>query len=257
MKRRKEMSFWEVITDTARQKAEAARGHARGTPPGVERPRDVFLAACEQIAKALEPQGYVWTKSQKAATRKAGDLRLQVWFQPSHNSIAGKRVTIWIHALVLSPRMKQWRKTHLEEAYATGYVAGGQIGNLVPERSWMQWDVADPGQRQGVIADAIDAVRAIALPYLARFEDLPALVATLRHSELPEMSISAAIEFLHCFADKDSAEQCGKAFLRRNPEFVADYRREVLSLTPNVIGRGTYSQRLAVLARMLGLDFTP
>jgi hypothetical protein len=75
MKRRKEMSFWETIANTARQKAEAAGARAKGAPPEVERPRDVSPTACEQIAKGLEPEGYVWKKSPRAATRKAGDFR--------------------------------------------------------------------------------------------------------------------------------------------------------------------------------------
>lgn len=258
MEVRKNMSFEETIRNTAQQKADAACARAKGAPAGVERPRDVFLMSCEEIARGLAPFGYAWKKSRKTAVREAGDFRFEVSFQANRNNVAGQLVAVWIHAVVCSNRLREWRGTHLEEAEPTDYVGGGQIGNLQPNQSWMEWNLANPGRRAAVIADAVSAIRQIAFPFFALFENLPALITFLRsNSHIPGMDVEAAIRFLHCFSDPASAEEAGKAFLKERPEFLPKYKREVISPRTDPIGGGTYALRLALLARRLGLDFTP
>ena len=88
MKRRKEMSFEDVIANTAAQKRRAAKARRTGPDPGAERPRDVFLESCAQIARAFEPDGYKWTKSRQSAVRKAGHFLNDLFFQTSSNNIA-------------------------------------------------------------------------------------------------------------------------------------------------------------------------
>jgi len=262
MKRRKEMSFGDVILNTAAQKRRAAKARREGSDAGAERPRDVFLESCAQIARALEPEGYKWTKSRQSAVRKAGDFLYDVFFQTSSSNIAGQTVIVWIHASVLSPRLKRWRREQLGEEDPSDVVAGGQIGNLLPEHSWMEWDVADRRTRPAVIADAVAAIRSIALPYFGRFEDAGALGEFLRAAELPSMGIDNAMEFLLCFAQRDAAEAAGRLFLRSHnlidafrDEMIRPKSEEELRQRSSAAYAPTVAQ-LARLARAFDLKLT-
>ena len=188
----------------------------------MDSPREVYLAACADVATSLVPLGFKFAKSGPHAQRKDGDFTYRVSFQSSHKNVADHSVALWIHSNVLSKRLAQWRTSQARTLGSGDYVAGGQIGNLVRPHRWRDWNLAlEP--RTDVIADATAAVRSIALPYFERFADVPSLCALLQREELPAMQVAHSIEFLLCFADRSAADATLSHFFRLRPELLADY----------------------------------
>jgi hypothetical protein len=151
----KSLPFDEVILATARHKHDAAQ--ARSSPGVAEKPRDVILCACEMIAGQLTKDGFSFVRSGPKFKRVHGDRVFSIMFQSDRNNIAGKRAAVWIHAGV-------------QNVGSTTFIAGGQIGNLLPEPTWMEWDFADEGSRAREIDDAVGEIRRIILPFFATFE---------------------------------------------------------------------------------------
>ena len=151
----KSLSIDEVILATAKQKHDAAQARSSNAP--AEKPRDVILRACEAIAEKLKVDGFSFVKSGPKLKRVHCDRVFSIMFQSDRNNIAGKRAAIWIHAGV-------------QNAGSTTFIAGGQIGNLLPEPTWMEWDFADESARDREIDDAVAAIRRIILPFFATFQ---------------------------------------------------------------------------------------
>jgi len=224
----------------------------------MESARDAFLSACESISATIAPIGFKYAKSGPHAVRKSSEFSYMIWFQSSGSNVAGTHVALWIHATVLSKRLLRWRASQPFPINSGDYVAGGQIGNLVKNHSWRNWDVADPQRRQAVVDDAADAVREIALPYFAQFDDIPALAAFLQDAEMPSMEIDRAIDFLACYADRAAASKALHRFITQRPDIRPQYfeslgrlRHEGISA---VIGAG-YAQKLALAT--VAYELTP
>jgi hypothetical protein len=145
-----------------------------GITRSMDSPRDLFLAACTEIAESLSPLGFKFAKSGPHAQRKDGDFTYRVSFQSSHKNVPGQYVALWIHATALSKRLAEWRASQPHAVGVGDGVAGGQIGNLVRPHGWRDWNLAGSIMR-AVIADATSTVRSIALPYFERFADIPSL----------------------------------------------------------------------------------
>ena len=103
---------------------------------------------------------------------------------------------------------KQWRIC----------VAGGQIGNLVPRRSWMEWNLANPCERGEQIADAIATIKRIAYPFFAMFDDIRGLVRRLVNEDVPSFEPSSVLDFLMCFGSRSDALQAARSMIQRLPE---------------------------------------
>ncbi len=224
--RKETRSIADFVADVAYRKHRAAQARFAGTQPGVETPRDVFLAACASIGAHLEESfGFKYAKSGPHSGRKAGDFTFQISFDSSHNNIAGEHVNLSICGTVLSARIKKWREAH-SFLRAWEVIAGGQIGNLQVKPCWLDWELADPHNRDETIRDAIKAIDELALPWFARFEELPSLFEYLLDRELPGMAIERAVEFLMCFADQTKARLAAANYLKRRPDLAEDYQRE-------------------------------
>jgi hypothetical protein len=246
----------EVISDVAARKRRAAEVRFGGDATSGESPRDVYLAGCRAIADAFAPDGFTYAKSSQTMTRKRGDFAFRIAFQSSHHNIAGELVALWIYAVVSSPTLKKWGKTHPNLTMeGWDHVAGGQVGNLVPQHSWMEWNLASPGDRDRQIADAIATIRRLALPYFALFEDIPALVARLAVEDIPSFKPSSVLDFLMGFGTPSDALRAARGMLRRLPEAQDRYpealtRFRSQGLPPH--GTGNYSEVLAHATILFG-----
>jgi hypothetical protein len=152
----KSLSIGDVIVATAKQKRDAAR--ARSSSVDAEKPRDVILRACEMIADQLKHDGFSFVRSGPKLKRVRGDHVFSILFQSDRNNIAGRRAAVWIHAGV-------------QNKGRAAFIDGGQIGNLVPQKTWMEWDFADKRARESEINDAVAAIKRIILPFFAQFEN--------------------------------------------------------------------------------------
>jgi hypothetical protein len=220
-------SLAELVADVANRKSRAAATRAAGSPPSQELPRGVYQAACATIGAHLEKShGFKYAKSGPRARKRSGDFTFEISFQSDRNNIAGERVGLWIHAHVLSPKLTNWRTTQgfLQPSEA---VAGGQIGNLQPDHCWLDWELADPAQRGETVRNAIKLIEQLAIPYFARFKDLPSLIHLLVSEDFPGIEVFCVIEFLLCFADKNTARLAAANFLKRQPRLIPGYYKEM------------------------------
>ncbi|MGE3420392.1 MAG: hypothetical protein AB7I42_30455 [Bradyrhizobium sp.] len=152
----KSLSFVDAIVATAQQKHDAAK--ARSSAVDAEKPRDVIFRSCQAIADKLREDGFSFVKSGPMLKRAQGGRVFKIAFQSDRNNIAGRRAAIWIHAII-------------DEAVSGDRIAGSQIGDLLTERSWMEWDFADEASREHEVSDAVAAIRRLILPFFATFEN--------------------------------------------------------------------------------------
>lgn len=217
-------SIAELLADVADRKRRAAELRCSVAPPG-QSPSEIFQAACASIGMYLEEcYGFKYSKSALHARRRTGEFTFEIRFQSDRNNIAGERVGLWIHGTVYSSRLKKWREAKFSWRLSD-IVAGGQIGNLQEDHCWSDWDLADAVRRDEVIRDAINTIEVLALPYFARFEDLPSLFTLLVNEDLPSMSIYSTVHFLMCFADWGTARLAARNYLKRRPDLVDAYQK--------------------------------
>jgi len=187
-------------------------------------PREIYLKACAEIATHFADLGFQYLKSGPCARKKLGGFTYQIGFQSSHNNSIGVTVKLWVAGTVFSKKLKSWRSSY-PELQSTDVVAGGQIGNLVTDSSWYDWNLADPQTRSSTIASVVKAIESIAIPYFEQFDDLDSMVSRLQESDIPSMPIYCVIEYLMCFADRAAARIAATQYLIRNPRFVRSYQR--------------------------------
>jgi len=214
----------------------------------MEKPRELYLAACTEIAESLLPFGFKFARSGPHVQRKDAEFTYRVSFQSSHKNIPGSYVALWFHANVMSKRLAEWRASQMRALGSGDGLAGGQIGNLVRPHGWRDWNLAG-STRPAVIADATSTLHSIALPYFDRFADISSLCVLLQREELPAMQIAHAIEFLLCFADRSAANDALSSFFRSHSDMLVSYRTHLQefkqrSLPQRVLGSG-YARELA------------
>lgn len=190
------MSFPEALHATAKQKAEAAS--ARTVASGSDKPRDVILASCEAVAFNLQPEGFTFAKSGPRFRRVLGDLTYSIPIQSDRNNIAGRRAAVWVHAGIYSAELAKARRARPmpwggDDGPDAGLVTGGQIGNLLLQPTWMEWDFANEETRPDEIAALIGSIRQIVLPFFALFGDPQAAVELLIHR--PALSPASLIQY--------------------------------------------------------------
>lgn len=249
--------FSEVLADTAVRKLRAAATRFGRRTTSAEPPRDVYLKACQYIAEALATDGFTYARSSQMLTRKTKDFSFQIHFQSDRNNVAGELVALWIHADVLSKRLKAWREAQPKPLHTGDGVAGSQIGNLILPASWMEWNLASPDSRADLLADAVATIRQILFPYFALFADPNLLCLKLIAEELPGFRLSCAIEFLLCYGDKQMAESYLRRFLLAHQNILGEYLSELEKLRRDGIPqarRTGYAIELAYVTIAYGLQ---
>lgn len=250
-------SLSEILAETAARKLRAAKARFGESSTYFEPPREVYLKACQHIADALAPDGFTYARSSQSLTQKNKDFSFHISFQSDRNNVAGELVALWVHAGVRSKRLKAWRKAQPTPFYTGDGLAGGQLGNLTPPYSWMEWNLANTYLRADLLADAVATIRQIAFPYFALFEDPDSLCLKLIAEELPGLWLSCAIEFLFCYGDKQMAESCLHRFLISRPDILAEYHIELEKVRrdgiPQALETG-YAVELAYVTMAHGLQ---
>jgi hypothetical protein len=229
-------------------------------PPGEEKPREVFLAACAELARRLEPHEFRYAKSGPHMSRRRGELTFEVAFASSHYNVAGAHVGLTVYAGVLSNALRKWRlEQQTSRDGASSGVAGGMLQNLKPGMPIAMWDVADPHSRPGVLNDVQNAIEAAALPYFALFEDEHALIRRLEEHVVPCFYPLNAIEWLLSRGAREAAVRHAHVLLR-DKRLRRQYERarkqmergemEVIPWSPIMEAEG-----LAYVALAYGLDY--
>jgi hypothetical protein len=239
---------------------EPPRAPAPEPPSGEEKPRDVFLAACAEIARRFEPHGFRYAKSGPHLSRRSGEFTFELGFASSHYNVAGAHVGLTVYAGVLSNALRKWRlDQHASRDDASNRVAGGMLQNLKPGMPVATWDVEDPRWRPGVLNDVQNAIEAAALPYFDLFEDKESLVRRLEEDVVPCFYPRDAIEWLLSRGARAAAVRHARVLLREK-RLRRQYERarkqmergqvEVIPWAPIMEAEG-----LAYAALAYGLDY--
>jgi hypothetical protein len=213
--------------------------------PNAELPKDVYKRSCAMIAEAFEPDGYRYFRSVPYFSKKTEDLTFSVSFQANRHNRAGQSVEFWVHASVSSQSTKKWREFNTTLFPNSDFVAGGQIGNLNKPYSWMRWDVVDPSTRGKVVADAVDTIRRLAIPFFAAFENPGQMVTRLQNDpHVLWMMPSQVFDYLACHSGPEAVRNAVAQFLKQNPHLeesfelkIKNFRKEDL---PAVFAVGNY-----------------
>lgn len=195
-----------------------------------ESPRDVYRASCASIALALQPIGFKYLKSKQLCVRDKGDFRYDVHFQSSRHNVAGMHVQLWMHATVSSEAIKEWRSQRLPKELAIPYIAGGMVHRLSDKFALVQWELANPNDREETIQDAITFIQNEVFPYFAQFEDVQSLLTNLTEREIPAFDLIPAIEFAYVFGTHEQAQAILDQFFRKHPDLHRSISEQVSSI---------------------------
>lgn len=256
-----EFSFEKLVQDIALHKKISAE-HKFGNQISGEKPRDVYLAACEQIAHYYEPFGFKYSKSAQCLRLKQKDseFEFQISFGSSHYNVADVNVEIKVYASVISRKFKKWQSENAKDefnAYPSEYICGGLIGNLQDNSVFMKWNVANAATRQQEMEDIIENINRLAIPYFDKFNDIPHLI-----SEMEEkgdyygfISYGSLAEFIMYVSTKETLEKTIANFLTHRKTWDKYYK----ALSDAEAGErldGTYWSQLAKLTRDLELSIS-
>ncbi len=214
----------------------------------VDRPRDAYLAVCEQVGAALAEDGFRYARSGQHATRKRGNWTDRVAFQSSHSNLAGSVVKVWVAATVSNSALGSWR-SRTGSPFTGPRVAGGHLGNLVAG-GWREWNVADPQKREQAVGEILLAVREIVLPYFSLVSDPPALAARLASSDVPLLDLKDAAELLLSTLGPEAAQRYFSIWCHRHRDLMPSVQEHVAILA-NGTRRVKHSEAFAAQAASL------
>lgn len=218
-------SLTDVFKNTAELKHQAALARKQGKNDDVEPSYDVYLNSCANVATAFENIGFVYTKSGPRMTKKEGGMKFSISFQTSTKNVPGQYVQMLICANVKSIALKKWREKQSNPYRKDDWVAGGLV-HLLDERStYIEWDLADKCIRPQVIADVVQHIKDVVLPFFSLFEDPMAAIDVLEKSDIPSMDISDAVEFALCFGSKGQAQSILNRYVKEHPDFRTDIEK--------------------------------
>ncbi len=176
------------------------------------KPREVFLAACEEIASRFADQGFFYAPSRRHMTKRQGMFTYEISFgSSSKHNMAGVMVKLWIAGLVRSNELKRWRERQPVALPRGAAVAAGNLGNLRKRHRWLEWNLAE--RYRFVIPRATRAIKKIALPYFGLFENSDRLVERLRRGSIPGLRPGDAVELLLMLGEEKAALEHGRAVL--------------------------------------------
>jgi hypothetical protein len=230
----------EVFADTAARKAAAAKARAIDSNGTTEPSRDVYLNACREIAGAFVGDGYKFVKSWPHFTKKGGPFNYRIAFQSSHNNIRGQHVVLWMHANVLSPQLRHWRRQQSHPHRNDDWVAGGMVHLLSRRHAMIEWELADASTRGATIEDAIQFVRTEVFPYFHKFSDPATLIEKLCTEDVNAFGVASSVELALCFGSRERAQRILDRYVAQRPDL-----RDKIETETQTIRRGGFPEFFA------------
>jgi hypothetical protein len=219
-----------------------------------ESSKEVYKNSCVAIASALEPLNFKYTKTKQRCSVSDEFFRYDIAFQSSRYNASGRHVQLWMHATVSSQSLREWRALRLPADLCTDHVAGGMVHRLGTKFSYVQWELADPADREETVSDAIQFIHNEVLPYFSLFNNRSSLIAMLTDNELPAFDLVPSVEFAYCFGDKAAAQMVLDRFIRVRADLKSAIDHEQLKPSPATLTRpGGYVQQVVFLRAHYGL----
>jgi hypothetical protein len=226
-----------------------------------EKPREIFLAACAEIAQGLVPLGFRYLRSKPRLVRQEGDLRFEILFgshprnwlvQPDqrdataaamleygarHNlkftehhiqDLLQGSVDLTLMVAVYSRRVKQWRESQPTPLRLDDYVAGDEIGRLRTPPALATFNLAPKATRQQCIVEAAVLCHEVALPFFDVFRRPDELMERLMDRDLPGFWEATTFDYVLCFGGRE----LGLDLLRRRLDAEVGHRSRFHELLP-------------------------
>ncbi len=141
-------------------------------PPGVEAPRDVFMAAVDEMAAHFSEMGWRYARSGPHLSQKQGDVSAKLAFVSNRLNVAGELVGLWVDVRLADETIGRWRKEIGNPLAAGSAVADRHLGHLLHPPVWLEWDLAPPDDRPAAVRDIIETIEAAAFPWIEFMRDL-------------------------------------------------------------------------------------
>jgi hypothetical protein len=91
----------------------------------------------------------------------------------------------------------------------------------------LEWELANPDQRQRTIDDAVDFIRSVVEPYLDQFNDPELALSAVHQHPINAFSVGDEIEFALCFGGLPAAQGVLDRFVAESPALHESIRRAV------------------------------
>lgn len=219
----------------------------------------MYMGACQAIARSLAGDSFRYSKSAQSCSRRSGPFIQRLRFQSSVHNAKGFRVRLCMHATIHSRELAEWRRRELSEPFANDFVAGGMVHLLTRDRAYIEWELADPADRQETVADAITFVRGEVFPFFAAFETPQHLLRCLCGDALDcpqlEMTYTHAVEFAQCFGGLGTAQRVSDTYLANLPRVVGALARS--KAPASLREAGDWAQAAVFFAQRFGLSLPP
>ena len=149
--------------------------------PKGTKPREIFVYTCERIAEPLIPLGYKYRKSKNDIYKKDGIFVFSFYFSPS---IRFGSTTFTAFFDVSSPVIAQWRSEQEGTEDTYDGIVGTSIARLTRRYDdFPRYEVSTLLERERSIQEISGQIQDYALPFFARFSDLPK--RTMHYRSLP------------------------------------------------------------------------
>jgi Domain of unknown function (DUF4304) len=245
----------DVFSSSAIQQHQSASRKFAGLEAGVEPARDVYLSACAEIGRAMQPLGFRYAKSSQRCSKSTNDFTFVISFQSSHNNVSGHHVRLWMHATVKSKALQRWRAEYLPSDGVNDHVAGGMVHRLKGVHAMVEWELADSTGRHATIEDATSFIHTDVLPYFKAFEDPAAVIESLTQREVPAFDLTPSVEFAICFGSPRYGQQVLDRFLRSRPDLQGAILAAELEGRPKLpYGPANFAESVAFLRRTYSLQ---
>jgi hypothetical protein len=157
-----------------------------------------------------------------------------------------------MHAIVRSSSLKQWREQYLPAVRVNDFVAGGMAHLLGSGHVMLEWELANPEDRQQTIEDAIAFVQSDVLPYFRFFESPESLTGALAQGEIPALDPLQAVECGIFFGTADLGQRILDRFIEQRP-FLAKEIAAAELLPESPYGPSNYAETVVFLRRTFHL----
>ncbi|MDR1911140.1 MAG: DUF4304 domain-containing protein [Helicobacteraceae bacterium] len=253
-----EYSLETALADLADRKRNFNKPNQSGL---TQKPREVYLAACEEIANRYEKLGFKYSKSRQHLTlkQKESEFIFRISFQSSHYNSIGY-VALTVHAYVLSNKYQKWQaecgvKRFCEYRFSEGIISGAQIGNLQEKCVWLKWNVGDLATREKEIDNIADKIDKLAIPFFEKFNDRDRLIKEIESMwEAYGFTEDGVAKFLMYMDSKRALEKTFSKFLTKQ-KFWNKYRKALAQLKESgTLKESNYWERLAHLTIELDLE---
>lgn len=148
--RREAATIDEMVQQIAQDKG---RARFRPTEPGIERPREVFLAAVDSIAEPLVAQGFRYARSGPHLTRRTNHVTSKVLLGSSTLNVPGELVSLHVTLQAHDAELGKWRRTQAAPRRSDDLVATRHLGHLLTPGKWLEWNLASPYDRLATTKD--------------------------------------------------------------------------------------------------------